>query len=107
MPALVAAVAEGDWEDKVLKSYLEDGKLKSIPASRRKRVVILKWLARQFQIGETYPEKAVNALIQQYHFDSATLRREMIGYQMMQRDKGIYWRLPESDWQDADWQKVL
>jgi hypothetical protein len=102
MPALAAAVVEDDWEDKVLKSYLETGRLKEIPASRRKRVVILKWLARQFESGVTYSEAAVNNLIQQYHVDSATLRREMIGYQMMQRQNGMYWRLPEAEWKNID-----
>jgi hypothetical protein len=27
--------------------------------------------------------------------NSATLRRELIGYRMLARAKGIYWRLPE------------
>jgi predicted transcriptional regulator len=101
LPALAAAIAEGDWEDKVLNNYLENGRLKEIPASRRKRVVILKWLVRQFELGVTYSEKAVNELIQRYHSDSATLRRELIGYQMMERDQGNYWRLPEADWKEA------
>ncbi|PSB67837.1 hypothetical protein C7B61_04075, partial [filamentous cyanobacterium CCP1] len=43
-------------------------------------------------------EKAVNEIIQQAHPDSATLRRELVGYQMMRRENGIYWRLPESEW---------
>lgn len=99
MAAFADEVKPEAWEDKVLKSYLEAGRLKEIPASRRKRVVILKWLVKQFAEGVFYPEKAVNELIQQYHPDSATLRRELIGYQMMQRDQGVYWRLPETDWQ--------
>ncbi|QYO64963.1 3-isopropylmalate dehydratase large subunit [Leptolyngbya sp. 7M] len=99
--SLVDGVEAKAWDEKVLKSYLEAGQLKEIPASRRKRLVILKWLARQFEEGITYPEKAVNQVIQQYHPDSATLRRELIGYRMMQRDKGIYWRLPEHEWQET------
>jgi predicted transcriptional regulator len=102
MPALVAAVSEGSWEDKVLKTYLEEGRLKQIPASRRKRVVILKWLVGHFDLEKNYPERAVNQIIQQYHPDSETLRRELIGYRMMQRDQGVYWRLPETEWSDVD-----
>lgn len=102
MPALVAAIVDGGWEDKVLKTYLEEGRLKQIPASRRKRLVILKWLARHFDLGTTYPEREVNQIIQQFHTDCETLRRELIGYQMMQRDKGIYWRLPETEWQGME-----
>jgi hypothetical protein len=92
---------EENWENKVLNSYLQNGQLTKIPASRRKRIVILKWLARQFDLDQTYPEKAVNTLIHRYHFDSATLRREMIGYNMMQREQGVYWRLPESEWKES------
>lgn len=90
------------WEDKVLRAYLEAGRLKEIPASRRKRFVILKWLVRQFEPDTPYPERAVNELIQRYHPDSATLRRELIGYRLMQREQGLYRRLPETEWQETD-----
>lgn len=100
--ALADEVKPEVWEDKVLKSFLSGETLISIPASRKKRLVILKWLARQFELGETYPERKVNQIIQRHHPDYATLRRELIGYQMMQRDKGLYWRLPEADWKSSD-----
>jgi hypothetical protein len=88
------------WDEKVLSGFIaEDGKLKAIPSSRRKRRVILKWLVEQFDDDRRYPEKKVNELIQRRHWDSATLRRELIGHRMMAREKGIYWRLPESEWQ--------
>lgn len=102
IPALAATVSEDSWEDKVLKTYLEEGRLKQIPASRRKRVVILKWLVKQFDLETTYPEREVNRIIQQYHPDSETLRRELISYRMMQRDQGIYWRLPKTEWSSID-----
>ncbi|MEL6139221.1 MAG: metalloregulator ArsR/SmtB family transcription factor [Cyanobacteria bacterium J06626_23] len=85
-------------ETKILNNYFENGQLKSLPASRKKRWVILKWLANQFETEKTYPEKEINATLKQFHPDVATLRRELIGYQMMQREKGTYWRLPEADW---------
>ncbi|MEO0756641.1 MAG: metalloregulator ArsR/SmtB family transcription factor [Cyanobacteria bacterium J06648_16] len=85
-------------ETKILNNYFENGQLKSLPASRKKRWVILKWLANQFETEKTYPEKEINAKLKQFHLDVATLRRELIGYQMMQREKGTYWRLPEADW---------
>jgi hypothetical protein len=52
---------------------------------------------KQFEPDVTYPEKAVNEMIQQAYLNSATLRRELVGYQMMRRENGIYWRLPESE----------
>lgn len=86
---------EGEaWESKVLKNFFEDNRLKEIPASRKKRVVILKWLANQFEFGVKYPEVQVNEIIKRYHPDCATLRRELIGYQLMERENSVYWRLP-------------
>ncbi|MCU0567088.1 MAG: metalloregulator ArsR/SmtB family transcription factor [Oculatellaceae cyanobacterium Prado106] len=96
--SMAQGVTDDAWETKVLKSYFEEGRLTQIPASHRKRWVILKWLARQFEIGTLYPEKQVNEILQRYHFDSATLRREFISYQMMQRENGVYWREPEERW---------
>jgi hypothetical protein len=77
-----------------------EGRLKTIPASRRKRWVVLKWLARQFDEGRDYPEAEVNAALQRRHWDSATLRRELIGHRMMGREAGVYRRLPEAGWKD-------
>lgn len=99
---LAGEVKEEVWEDKVLKSFLEGDRLKEIPASRKKRIVILKWLTRQFELGVTYPERTVNEILQRSHPDSATLRRELIGYQMMQRENGLYWRLPETAWKSVN-----
>lgn len=95
MASLVADVEGEAWERKVLNNYLQGERLKEIPASRKKRLVILKWLASQFEMGVNYPERAVNEVIKRSHPDCATLRRELIGNQLMQRENGIYWRLPE------------
>ena len=86
--------AEGDvWERKVLRDFFEGDRLKGIPAYQKKRLVILKWLANQFEWGRTYTEAEVNVLIKQYHPDTAALRRYLVDYRFMQRDHGIYWRL--------------
>src|SRR5690348_3766002 len=70
---------EGDaWEQKVLRDFFEGTRLKEIPASRKKRSIILKWLAQQFEYGVTYKEAEVNEILQRYYPDSAFLRRELI-----------------------------
>jgi DNA-binding transcriptional ArsR family regulator len=86
-------------EDKVLSAFVDaDGKLKSIPASRKKRGVVLRWLMRDFANARRYSEAEINAAIQEHHWDSATLRRELIGHKMLARKDRIYWRLPEAEW---------
>lgn len=99
-PDAVAALGEnavsgaGDaWERKVLRDFFDGERLKEIPASRKKRSVVLRWLADRFELGARYPESAVNATIARHHPDFATLRRELIGAQLMQRENGVYWRV--------------
>ncbi len=98
LAAFTVDVAPQDWETKVLKSFVADDRITDIPASRKKRFVVLKWLVCKFEADRDYPEKELNALIKQHHPDTATLRREFIGYKLMSRENGIYRRLPESDW---------
>jgi hypothetical protein len=93
-------VAPQDWETKVLKSFMAGDRITDIPASRKKRVVVLKWLVRRFETDRDYPEKELNALIKRHHPDTATLRREFIGYGLMMRENGLYRRLPESEWRE-------
>jgi hypothetical protein len=96
----IASAAQNpqDWHSRVLNNYLEGEALKTIPASRRKRWAVLKWLAEKFAPGKRYREAEVNELIQRHYWDSATLRRELIGYRMLNRTGGVYWRQPEEEW---------
>ncbi|MEH2288534.1 DUF2087 domain-containing protein [Nostoc sp.] len=90
--SLIEDVDTEAWESKVLKNYFEGERLKEIPASRKKRLVILKWLVNQFDVRVNYPEHLVNDILKRYHIDCATLRRELIACQLMQRENGVYWR---------------
>ncbi len=98
LAAFTVDVTPQDWETKVLKSFVTDDRITDIPASRKKRLVVLKWLVLKFEADRDYPEKELNALIKRHHPDTATLRREFIGYKLMTRENGIYRRLPESEW---------
>jgi len=95
-PTQVASIAdtvEGEsWERKVLRTYFNGDSLTRIPATRKKRDVVLKWLVNRFEPGVRYPEAKVNEVLKRYHPDSATLRREFIMTKMMERKGGVYWR---------------
>jgi hypothetical protein len=96
---LAGDVTAASWEDHVLRNFLTpEGGLKEIPASRRKREVVLAWLVRQFEMDRHYSEAEVNAVLKRHHPDCATLRREFVGYRMMAREDGVYWRLPVEGW---------
>ena len=93
--AIASAVSDMDaepWERKVLDNFLEGERLKTIPAARKKREVVLRWLVERFTPEERYPEARVNELIAASHHDVETLRRELIGAGLMQRERGVYWR---------------
>lgn len=97
-PEKVVAFAGGadaaGWERKVLSAYLEGERLTKIPDVRKKRDVVLRWLAEKFERNRRYPEREVNDVIRRHHPDVATLRRELVGARLMQRESGVYWRIP-------------
>lgn len=78
---------------KVLDAFLDGERLVRIPASRRKREVILRWLVSRFDVGVPVSEAEVNERLQRHHWDSATLRRELVGGGWMTRDAGTYVRV--------------
>jgi DNA-binding transcriptional ArsR family regulator len=100
-PQSVAAWAGDEvadsWERKVLRDFFADGRLKEIPAQQKKRRVILKWLADQFEWGRVYSEAEINDTIKRYHPDAATLRRALVGAALMDREEGRYWRIHPLD----------
>jgi predicted transcriptional regulator len=83
------------YDRKVLRDYLEDGRLKSIPAQHKKRNVILRYILEEFEPGRRYAESEVNEIISRFHEDYATIRREFIMRRMMDREGGggDYWRM--------------
>jgi len=95
-PTQVASIADSvegeNWERKVLRTYFDGDTLRRIPATRKKRDVVLKWLVNRFEPGVRYPETKVNEILKHHHPDTATLRREFIMTRMMERNKGVYWR---------------
>ena len=97
MSALTAPVPSKN--DRDIAPFLKaDGSLLKLPASLRKRWLIHQRLAEGFEEGRRYPEAKVNEILQRSHWDSATIRREMIGWRMLARESGVYWRLPKPDW---------
>ena len=81
------------YEDKVIRSFVRDGRLVSIPARDKKRLVVLRYLADQcFREDRAYPEKEVNQRLALYHPDVAALRRQLVDSGLMTRAAGEYRR---------------
>jgi len=75
---------------KTIRDFFDGERLKSIPAQRKRRVIVLQYLVERFDPDQAYTEREVNDLLRPAHDDVATLRRELIDYGFMQRDRGIY-----------------
>jgi hypothetical protein len=76
----------------VLRAFLRDGRLTSMPAHRGKRLVVLDHVVRIFEPGVRYPEREVNAMLRAFHDDVAALRRYLVDEGMLSREAGEYWR---------------
>lgn len=78
--------------DKVLRAFVVDGRIVRIPAKHGKRMVLLDWLAQDFEPGTRYSEQMVNLIIGKRHADTAALRRYLVDEGFMDREAGQYWR---------------
>jgi ArsR family transcriptional regulator, arsenate/arsenite/antimonite-responsive transcriptional repressor len=83
------------YRKKVLDTFFKFGRLVQIPAQQKKFQVILERLAEEFEPGHRYSEREVNQVLLEFHDDVASLRRGMIEVGLMQREKSVYWRVPE------------
>ncbi len=93
-----AAVNDMDidgYDRKVVSDFSRaDGSLKTIPAQQKKLEAVLRHVVKAFAPGKRYTEKQVNKILLRFHLDTATLRRELVGFGLMQREGGggDYWR---------------
>jgi hypothetical protein len=96
---LSETVAEVDldaYDRKVVKDYSNaKGRLKTLPAQRKKLDAVLRYVVQSFEPGKCYSEKEVNDILSRFHDDTASLRRELVGSGLMQREGGggDYWRV--------------
>ena len=84
---------EEEYRQKVIDTFFEYGKLKSIPVQRKKKLICYEVIAEKFVPGKVYSEKELNEIISSVHEDYCTIRRDMIGEGILQRSKGEYVRI--------------
>jgi len=85
-------------KDEVLNRYFDkNGKIiiAEFPAKEKKKIIILQKIMENFHPGINYSEKKVNETLQQFYEDFVTVRRYLIQYGFMGRDKTgeRYWVL--------------
>lgn len=88
--------AEGDaFDNKVMKSFVDgEGRITAFPAQEKKFQALLRYVVNAFEPGRHYPEKEVNEILKRFNEDSASLRRGLVEYKLMEREGGggAYWR---------------
>lgn len=85
-------------EKKILSSVFESMeplRLKVFSAKEKKKIVILRRIAEEFERGRHYTEPEVNEILEAIYEDYVTLRRYLIeyGYMGRTRDGSDYWRV--------------
>lgn len=84
---------EARYRQRVLDSFFEYGRLKSIPAQRKKERICLEEIAKELELGCPYSERELNQVLLRFHKDYCTLRRDMISEGILRREEGLYTRL--------------
>ena len=89
----VQAQRDAEYRKRVIDTFFEYGRLKAIPAQRKKERIILDELVKAFAFDRVYSEREVNIILADYFDDFCTLRRDMISEKLLDRDAGGYWRV--------------
>ena len=91
-PRSRAQAGATDERTRVLASFMRNGRLIGIPTGDQRKLVILDEVAHRFESGRTYTEREVNLILKQvYEHDYTTLRRMLVDYTFLNRDRGVYW----------------
>jgi len=94
LAAVVEDVDLDAYDRKVVEDYsLPDGRLRTIPSQRKKLEAVLMYVVKDFKPDVQYSEKQVNEILSRFHEDTASLRRELVGNDLLKRsnDGGAYW----------------
>jgi hypothetical protein len=86
--SVIGAVAD----DPLLRVFLSNGQLESIPARQQRRRLLLDKIAQAFEPGVRYPERRVSLFLRSIHPDYAALRRYLVDEDFLTRADGEYWR---------------
>ncbi|HEU4964119.1 MAG TPA: DUF2087 domain-containing protein, partial [Bacilli bacterium] len=94
---------KADERERVIRNFFDaEGRLKAIPAQRKKKLFVFEHLVSGLEMGRVYPEKEIDAYIKQFHEDHCTIRREFIMNNYMYREDGNYSMNPQELWAQID-----
>ena len=80
-------------DQRIIDTFIRDGRLVIMPSKRGKLLVVLAHLAGCFEPGRQYAEKDVNEILGRFHDDVAALRRYLVDDGFLAREHSVYWRV--------------
>jgi hypothetical protein len=80
-------------QQRVLRNFVEGGRLVRLPARRGQRRVILEYVADRFENDRQYAEAEVNDVLGSLHDDHVSLRRYLVDEGLLDRKGGVYRRV--------------
>jgi hypothetical protein len=85
------------YEARVLRAFVKDGRLVSLPARQKKKLVVLRYLLdRVLPDDAAVEERELNARLAAWHPDVAALRRYLVNAGLVDRAGMVYRRaVPE------------
>ena len=93
---LAEETTDDAFDKKVLATFTTpDGRISTFPMQRKKLLVLVRYVLREFEPGVRYTEKRVNQILSRFSKDTALLRRTLVDYGYMAREGGggKYWRI--------------
>lgn len=80
------------FAEKVKRAFWRDGLIVALPSQLKKRKVLLDLMAEDFEPGRSYTEQEVNFMILDHYDDYCAVRRELVDFGLLRREKGKYYR---------------
>ncbi|MCO4329909.1 DUF2087 domain-containing protein [Staphylococcus hyicus] len=74
--------------NKIKERFIKNNRIQVIPRKEKEKKALMEILASEFEKGKIYNEKEINEILKSYYDDYVLLRRYMIDYSLLSRDKG-------------------
>lgn len=81
------------YEEKVVNSFFEYGRLKRLPAQIKKREIIIGYISSKLDMNKVYNEKELISSILELYDDYCTVKRDLIGMGFLEDMGGKYKRI--------------
>lgn len=81
---------ETAFKQTVLDTFMPNNIIKQMPRQQKKKIILLEQVITQFDKDKRYTELEVNDILKPIFSDHCELRRALIDFRFLTRDKNIY-----------------